>query len=164
MVLIYSLCFLLLFSPYISNNFGIILFFFIITLLSVFFSSLLCSFLVQYYLIILIFSLALQPPWALASAFQFHDHFTDGRTPWTSDQLVARPLPKHSTTQTQNKHIHTPHIHALCEIRTHDPSFRASEDSSCPRTPDYCDPLDYFLTFLFLSFFSEIRKWNWSGQ
>jgi hypothetical protein len=31
------------------------------------------------------FSLALQPPWALASAFQFHDHFTDGRTPWTSD-------------------------------------------------------------------------------
>jgi hypothetical protein len=41
------------------------------------------------------FSLALQPPWALASAFQFHDHFTDGRTPWTSDRLVARPLPKH---------------------------------------------------------------------
>jgi hypothetical protein len=22
-------------------------------------------------------------PWALASGFQFHDHFTDGRTPWT---------------------------------------------------------------------------------
>jgi hypothetical protein len=47
------------------------------------------------------FLLALQPPWALASAFQFHDHFTDGRTPWTSDQLVARPLPKHKTTQTE---------------------------------------------------------------
>jgi hypothetical protein len=31
---------------------------------------------------IIFFSLALQPPWALASAFQFHDHFTDGRTPW----------------------------------------------------------------------------------
>jgi endonuclease/exonuclease/phosphatase family metal-dependent hydrolase len=46
------------------------------------------------------FSLALQPPWALASAFQFHDHFTDGRTPWRSDQLVTRPLPKHRTTQT----------------------------------------------------------------
>jgi hypothetical protein len=28
--------------------------------------------------------LALQPPWALASNFQFHDDFTDGRTPWTS--------------------------------------------------------------------------------
>jgi hypothetical protein len=41
--------------------------------------------------------------------FQFPYHFTDGRTPWTSDQLVARPLPKHRTTQTQNKHIHTKH-------------------------------------------------------
>jgi hypothetical protein len=51
---------------------------------------------------------ALRSPWALASAFQFHDHFTDGRTPWTSDQLVARPLPKHRTTQTQNKHRDTP--------------------------------------------------------
>jgi hypothetical protein len=39
----------------------------------------------------------------------FHfDHFTDGRTPWTSDQLVARPLSTHRTTQTQNKHIHIP--------------------------------------------------------
>jgi hypothetical protein len=29
--------------------------------------------------------------------FFFHfDHFTDGRTPWTRDQLVARPLPKHT--------------------------------------------------------------------
>jgi hypothetical protein len=39
--------------------------------------------------LLLIISLALQPPWALASDFQFHDHFTDGRTPWTSDQLVT---------------------------------------------------------------------------
>jgi hypothetical protein len=38
--------------------------------------------------------------------FQFHDHFTDNRTPWASDQLVVRPLPKYRTTQTQNKHIH----------------------------------------------------------
>jgi hypothetical protein len=45
------------------------------------------------------FSLALQPPWALASDFQFHDHFTDGRTPLTGDQPVAMPLPKHRTTQ-----------------------------------------------------------------
>jgi hypothetical protein len=75
-------------------------------------------------------SLALQPPWALASVFQFRYHFTDGRTPWTSNQLVARPLPKHRTTQTQNKHIHTSNIHALCGIRTHDPTFQASEDST----------------------------------
>jgi hypothetical protein len=45
---------------------------------------------------------------------QFTDHFTDGRTPWTGDQHIAGPLPKHSTTQTQNKRIHTPNIYALC--------------------------------------------------
>jgi hypothetical protein len=72
-------------------------------------------------------------PWPLI--FQCHHHFTDGRTPWTSYQLVARPLPKHRTTQTQNKHI--PNIHALCGIRTHDPGFRASEDSTCPRPFSY---------------------------
>jgi hypothetical protein len=78
-------------------------------------------------ILVLFFSLALQPPWALASDFQFHDHFTDGRTPWTGGQLVARPLPKHRKTQTQNKHI--PNIHALSGIRTHDPGFRKSKDS-----------------------------------
>jgi hypothetical protein len=35
----------------------------------------------------------------------FHlDHFTDGRTPWTGDQFVAKPLPKHRTTHTHTKH------------------------------------------------------------
>jgi hypothetical protein len=76
-------------------------------------------------------------PWPLL--FQIHDHFTDGRTPWTGDQPVARPLPKHRTTQTQNKHIHTLNIHALCGIRTHDPGFRASEDSTCLRSLGYRD-------------------------
>jgi hypothetical protein len=60
-------------------------------------------------------------PWLLL--LQFHDHFTDRRAPWTNDQLVARPLPKHRTTQTQNKHIHTLNIHALSGIRTHDSNF-----------------------------------------
>jgi hypothetical protein len=32
-----------------------------------------------------LFSLPLQPSWVLACDFQFHDYFTDGRTPWTSD-------------------------------------------------------------------------------
>jgi hypothetical protein len=33
--------------------------------------------------------------------------FTGGRTPWASDQLVARPLPKHTTTKTQrNTYTH----------------------------------------------------------
>jgi hypothetical protein len=55
--------------------------------------------------------------------------FPDGRTPWTNDQPVARPLPKHRITQTQNKRIHTPNIHALSGIRTHDPSVLAGEDT-----------------------------------
>jgi hypothetical protein len=78
-------------------------------------------------------------PWALASDFQFHDNFTDGRTPWTGDQLVARPLPKYKTTQIHNKHIHIPNIHALYGIRTHDPGFRAREDSICLRSLGYRD-------------------------
>jgi hypothetical protein len=42
-----------------------------------------------------------------------YSFFTVGRTPWTGDQPVTRPLPAHRTTQTQNKRIHTPNIHAL---------------------------------------------------
>jgi hypothetical protein len=52
------------------------------------------------------FPLALQPPWALASDFQFHDHFTDCRTALTGDQLVARLIPTHRTTQTQSNRTH----------------------------------------------------------
>jgi hypothetical protein len=54
------------------------------------------------------------------------------------DQLVARPLPKHRTTQTQNKRMHTPNIHALSGIRPQDPSVRASEDISCLKPRGYC--------------------------
>jgi hypothetical protein len=37
-------------------------------------------------------------PWPL---FQFLNLYTVGRTPWTGDQPVARPLPTHRTTQTE---------------------------------------------------------------
>jgi hypothetical protein len=40
-----------------------------------------------------------------------------------SDQSVAMPLPTNRTTQTQNTQT---------SIRTHDPSVRMSEGSSCP--------------------------------
>jgi hypothetical protein len=33
--------------------------------------------------------------------------YTVGRTPWTGDQPVARPLPAYRTTQTQNKRTQT---------------------------------------------------------
>jgi hypothetical protein len=42
-------------------------------------------------------------PWTL---YQFLNLHTIGRTPWTGDQHVARPLPTHRTTQTQNKRRH----------------------------------------------------------
>jgi hypothetical protein len=32
--------------------------------------------------------------------------YTEGRTPWTGDQTVARLLPTHRITQTQNKRTH----------------------------------------------------------
>jgi hypothetical protein len=67
--------------------------------------------------------------------------FTDSRTPWASDQPVARPLPTHRTIRRQNKRIHTPNIHASSGIRTHDPRVRASEVSSCLRPRGYCDRL-----------------------
>jgi hypothetical protein len=53
---------------------------------------------------------------------------TVGKTTWTGDQLVVRPLSVHKhknahTTQTLN-------VHALIGIRTHGPGDRASEDGS----------------------------------
>jgi hypothetical protein len=52
-------------------------------------------------------SVALQPfvgPWPL---LQFRNIFyTDGRTPWMSDQPVTRPLTTHRATQTQDKRTH----------------------------------------------------------
>jgi hypothetical protein len=52
-------------------------------------------------------SMDLQPfgPWSL---FQFLNLYTVGRTHWTVDQPVARPLPAHRTTETHNKRTQTP--------------------------------------------------------
>jgi hypothetical protein len=65
---------------------------------------------------------------------------TVGRTPWTDDQLIARPL---SVKQTQ-KDAHTTqtlNIHGLSGIRIHGPGVRASEDGSCLWPLGYCDRL-----------------------
>jgi hypothetical protein len=63
--------------------------------------------------------------------------YTVGRTPWTGDQPVARPLPTHRTTQIQNKGIHR---HPCLElVRTHDPRVRVGEDGSCLRPRGHCD-------------------------
>jgi hypothetical protein len=43
----------------------------------------------------------------LGRFFSFLILYTVGRTPWTGDQPVARPLPTHRTIQTQNKRKQT---------------------------------------------------------
>jgi hypothetical protein len=93
------------------------------------------------------FSLLLLPLWSIRLIYQFLDHFTDNRTPWMGDQLIARPLPKHRTTQTQNKRIHTPNIHDLCGIQTYYLGFQASEDSACLGPLGYHDQL-FILPFV----------------
>jgi hypothetical protein len=55
-----------------------------------------------------------------------------GRTPWMGDQPITSPLPKH------RKNAHTD-IHTSSGIRTHNPSVRANEDSSCLRLRGHCD-------------------------
>jgi hypothetical protein len=72
-------------------------------------------------------------PWQL---FTFSNLYAVGRTPWMGDQPVARPLATQRTTQTQNKRKH---IHTSSGIRTHDPSGRVSEDSSCLISRGHCD-------------------------
>jgi hypothetical protein len=50
--------------------------------------------------------MVLQPLW-VSALFQFLNLDTSGRTPWTGDQAVARPLPTHRTTQTQRINAQT---------------------------------------------------------
>jgi hypothetical protein len=44
----------------------------------------------------------------------------------------------------QHTHTHTPYIHALSGIRTHDPSVRSTEISSCLRPHGYRDRLSQY--------------------
>jgi hypothetical protein len=50
-------------------------------------------------------SLLLLPLWSMGLLSQFPNHFTDGRTPWPGDQLVARHRIKHRETNTRT-HAH----------------------------------------------------------
>jgi hypothetical protein len=47
------------------------------------------------------FSMALPGHSGPRPCIQFCNNLSDGRTPWTGDHLVIRPLPKHRTTQTE---------------------------------------------------------------
>jgi hypothetical protein len=60
--------------------------------------------------------------------------YTNGRSPWTSDQPVARPLHTHRTTQTRHKCTQT-----SMPWMGFEPTNPASEDSSCLRPCGHCD-------------------------
>jgi hypothetical protein len=78
-------------------------------------------------------STALQSFAGLWPLLQFRNHFyTDGRTPWETDQPVTRSLPTHRI------NAHTD-IYTLSGIWTHNPRVRASEDISCLRPCSHCD-------------------------
>jgi hypothetical protein len=86
--------------------------------------------------------------------FHFRNHFfTDGRTPWTSYQPVARRLRKHRTTQTQNKGIHTPDIHALSGIRTHD--LPASEKAKTVHALDRAAPVTGKYIYIYIYIYTH---------
>jgi hypothetical protein len=84
--------------------------------------------------------MVLQPffwPWPI---LQFRNLiYTDSRTPWTSDQARCK-----AATYTQDKTDAHTDIHVLRGIRTHDPSVRAREDSSCPRPRGHCNGQEDF--------------------
>jgi hypothetical protein len=76
-----------------------------------------------------------------------YDSFISGSTAlcWalaSSSVSSQGRLPTHRTVYTQNKRTHSINahtdIHASSGIRTHDPSVRPSEDSSCLRPRGYC--------------------------
>jgi hypothetical protein len=69
--------------------------------------------------------------------FSFLILYTVGRTPWTGDQTVARPLPTHRINART-------HIHASSGIPTHDPSVRAALNRAATVVVNYAHGRFYF--------------------
>jgi hypothetical protein len=98
--------------------------------------------------------MALQPLWTVAAFFQFLNLCTVGRTPWTGDQPVARPLPTHMITQTQNKR--TQYRHPCLEWNSNPrPECWAGEDGSCLRPRGQCN-IWWFIYLPFLWYIAYI--------
>jgi hypothetical protein len=88
---------------------------------------------------IFFFQWLFQPIQGPGLLIQFRNNFSQtvgllGRAISSSQGLYP-----HTEQHKQNKRIHTPNIHALRGIRTHDFSVRANEDSSSLRPRGYCD-------------------------
>jgi hypothetical protein len=99
------------------------------------------------FIIIVVIIMALQPFFGLGRFFSFFILHTDCRAPWTGDQPVARSRYLHREQHKNRIHAHNTDIHALSEIRSHDPSVWADEESSCLRPRDHDDLLSVCLLF-----------------
>jgi hypothetical protein len=82
--------------------------------------------------------MALQPfvgPWPL---FQFRNLFTQSVKPLGRGISPSQGRYLHTGQHKHRINAHKTDIHALSEVRSHDPSVRASEDSSCLRPRGHC--------------------------
>jgi hypothetical protein len=85
------------------------------------------------------------PPWNSTFHFGFTSVLIDLRhSVGLFVRVISSSQGLSTCTQIQKTHTYTqtPNIHALSGIRTHDPGFRASENSACLRPLDYRDWLN----------------------
>jgi hypothetical protein len=103
-------------------------------------------------------SMALQPfvgPWPL---LHFRNLFyTDGKTPWTNAQSVARRTYTQDNTNRINAHRN---VHELSGIRNYDPSVRARADSSRPSPRGHCDRHEALTHEGIYKYWGGKKHWN----
>jgi hypothetical protein len=102
------------------------------------------------------------PCWALVAFFSFIILYTVGRTPWTGNQPVARPLPTHRTAQTQTymprvgleattpafERVKTVHALDRAIHRDRSPGFIHNQQSSISPDLQHCGLPPYPVTVL----------------
>jgi hypothetical protein len=94
---------------------------------------------------------------------QFRNHFSKtvsllGRVISSSEGLYLN-----TEQHKQNKRIHTPNIHTLSGIRNHDPTVRASDDSSCLRIARLLWPASKYY-FPFPPYGSTAQFWAFAAS
>jgi hypothetical protein len=121
--------------------------------------------------------------WTLTAFSVSWSFYAVGRTPWTGDQPVARPLPAHRTAQTQNKRTQTSMPRVGFERTI--PVFEwAKTIHACPRPRGYCDifilgtswrwvirftlrpplPLGKLVVIRFVDYSLYYRLYSWHGN
>jgi hypothetical protein len=100
--------------------------------------------------------MTLQPFVGPCLFFSFLIFYTVGRTPWTGDQPVARPLPAHRTAQTQNKRTQT--SMPWVEFEPTNPAFeRAKTVHALDRAAGHCDRQVMYLSHYIRELLPETR-------